>query len=329
MKLNLNIKMNMKSFLICLVLLFAFSFYIINYVYDYKTELLLGIDNHVQKENWNQALKLSSKLQEINPIAVYLTNIALYKTNRLGNEMFHYEQIGIAGLFLEWGSEFSPFFGNEVFYQLGYINEAFRWSFEAMVSKGKTPRVLKKLILTSIINYDYKIAQKYLNILKKTLFYRKWAIHYLNLISDPAKIEADNEIREKRHFLIHSDFFATVTNHESVLINLLNNHSDNRMAFEYLMSYFLLRKDLISFVKNIYRLKEFNIKEIPVHYEEALLIADAKNNIPEGYSIRESTKQVFYDYVKTYVSFTGNPDKLQEVLYNRFGKSYFYYYQFK
>jgi len=317
--------------IINLLIIIFFSFSLIKYVYDYRTELLLGIDNKIQKSEWDKALNLSSIAPGNNQIVIFLTNIALYKTGRLGNEMFHYNQIGTDGLFLGWGNGTSPFFGNELFYQLGYINEAYRWAFEAMVASGPSPRILKKLSLTSIINGDYEIAEKYLHKLEQTIFYRKWAKYYLKCINDSELLNADSEIREKRHFLVHSDFFANVNNYEYELICLLENHPDNRMAFEYLMSYFLLKKDLESFAANIYRIKETGIKEIPVHYEEALLVYTAgtkANIVPEGYAIRETTRKMFDDYVTAFSTYTGNPDKLQQYLYSRFGKTYLFYLQF-
>jgi len=326
---QVQILMNLRLFITGLLIIISCSFLIFFYVYDYKTELLLGIDNNIQKEKWENVLKISAKAPGLNQLAVYLTNIALYKSGKLGDEMFHYNQIGTQGLFPGWGGEASPFFGNEVFYHLGYINEAHRWAFEAMVSKGQVPRLLKRLAITSIINGNYETARKFLNVLKKTLFYRKWALHYINLISNPDKTYEDEEIREKRHFLINSDFFANVNDYEGELIKLLENHPDNRMAFEYLMSSYLLRKDLLNFARNIYRLKELNYKEIPVHYEEALLMSGLTKLIPEGYSIRESTLQTFNNYIITYSTYTGTPDKLQEILFSRFGKTYFYYYQFR
>jgi len=331
-KARLEFSWNRKSVAAGFIVLFAFSVVTAKFAYDYKTELLLGIDNSVRKSEWDRALALSSRSPGANQIVIYLTNIALYKSGLLGDMMFHFNQIGTAGLWLGWGNDASPFFGSEVFYNLGYINEAYRWAFEAMVAKGQAPRLLKRLALTSIINGDYQVAGKYLNVLDQTLFYRKWARHYKRCIEDPEILNHDIEIIEKRQFLVHTDFFADVNHHNIELIRLLENHPDNRMAFEYFMSSLLLEKDINTFAANIYRLREFDFKEIPVHYEEALMVymAGAKTNIvPEGYTIRESTKQRFNDYLKTYASYSGDPDLVSQYLSKRFGKTFWFYLQFK
>lgn len=323
---------NWKTFSAELIVFSAFSIGIMKYAYDYKTELLLGIDKHVQSAEWDKALKLSAKSPGLNRIAVYLTNLALFKSGKMGDRLFYYNQIGSSGLWLDWGNDASPFFGCEVFYQLGYINEAYRWAFEALVVKGQSPRLLKRLILTSLINGDYAVAEKYLNILDQTLFYRKWAQYYRGCIKDTALLSRDQEIAAKRHLLIQSDFFANVTDYNFELIKLLENHTDNRMAFEYYMASLLLDKKLDFFAANISRIKDFGFKEIPVHYEEALLaymVNTETSIIPAGFSIRESTRQRFNDYFKTYSFSVGDPDQAVTLLKKRFGNTYWFYLQFK
>jgi len=331
-KLEYKIKWNWKPVLVSLLLILICSYFTARFVYDYKTELLLGIDNNVQKSNWNRSLKLSSKSPAVNQIVIYLTNIALYKSGLLGDMMFNFNQIGTSGLWLGWGNEATPFFGNEVFYQLGYINEAYRWAFEAMAEKGQAPRLMKRLALTSMINGDYKVAEKYINVLGQTLFYRKWAKYYKSCINDPVLMGKDKEIMGKRLCLVHNDFLANVNDHGFELQRLLDNCPGNRMAYEYYMSYLLLGKDIETFGANIYRLSEFGFKEIPVHYEEALLVYMNRSNsniVPEGFFIRESTKQRFNEYFKTSASYTGNPQSLPQFLSKRFGKTYWYYLQFR
>ncbi len=328
---SVSLPWNLKTVLAGMAGFLIIAMLILKFAYDQRTEKLLGIDYHVQKGTYEKALEISVELEGSNPIAVYLTNLALARSGSLGDRLFHYHQIGSQGLKLDWGDDASAFFGSEVFYHISYINEAYHWAFEAMVSKGHSPRVLKRLVQTSVINGSYGVAEKFLNILDQTLFYRKFARQYRNYINVPELLQNDMEISEKQRYTVHADFFADVTDLEFVLIKLLENHPDNRNAFEYLMSLYLLDNNLNGFVENIYRLKDAGIKEIPVHYEEALLIymADSQTEaIPEDYSVREETRQRFNDYIRTYSSFQGNPDRLPLFMKTRFGTTYWYYLQF-
>jgi hypothetical protein len=247
--------------------------------------------------------------------------------------MFYYNQIGVPGLWLNReGDEISLFLGGELFYHLGNINEAYRWAFDSMVTNGQSsPRLLKQLVLTSLINGDLAVAGKYLNILDQSLFYRNWSKHYHNYLNDPDLLLKDPEITGKRHLLIKADFVSGSNDSEIALKPLFENHPDNRMAFEYYMSSLLLEKDLNAFAANIDRIKDFGYREIPVHYEEALLIYMGyvkKNVMPQGYGIRKSTVQRFKEYAKVYSSRSGSPETAAQSFDKSFGNTYWFYFHF-
>jgi len=304
---------------------------ITRYVYDRKTEILLGIDYYVQRSDWDNVLKLSSSTPVTNRMVMHFTNLALYKTGLMGDQLFHYPQTGSGGLWLDWGQDWvAAFFGGEIYYHLAYNSEAYRWAFEAMVAKGPNPRSLKQLVKTSLVDENIAVAEKYLKVLDQTLFYRIWAKHYLSFVNHPERLKEDKEISEKRYFEIHSDFINS-DNFGVRLPQLLADHPDNRMVFEYFMASLLLDKNLGDFAANIYRLKELGYRSIPVHYEEALLayMSLAKKNIvPEGYTIAPATRNRLSDYAGTIYSFGSNAKMAAREMYSKFGKTYWYYLEF-
>ena len=315
-----------------IIILFAFSWAIKKYFYDLKNELLFKIDDSVQHEKWDQVLKISSQYPGNNRIVLYYTNLALYKSGQMGDHLFSYNQLDVSSLWLEWpGNKFSLFFGSEIFYHLGYINEAYRWAFDAMVTSGESPRLMKQLAKISFINGNNSIAEKYLNIIGKTLFYRKWARHYKNYLYDSGLLLHDREIVEKQHLSIQTNFIVDTNYPEYVSGKLLENHPDNRMAFEYYMASLLLDKKITTFAANIYRIKDYGYKEIPVNYEEALLVYMyiSKNNIvPEGYIIRNATIKRFTDYSNAFSQYAANPDLAAKNLYQSYGNTYWFYLHF-
>lgn len=323
---------NWKSIMNASLLILILEVLIIKFAFDRKTELLMRMDYCVQHSDWDGTLKLSSIIPDNNRLAMYFTNLALYKSGRMGDELFHYRQSGTGGLWLGWNSDgLTQFFGSEIYYHLAYISEAYRWTFEGMVAKGPNPRSLKRLAVTSIINGDLGIAEKYLNVLNQSLFYKKWARYYLSYINNPGLISADKEITEKRHFRIHNDFISSMKDYDIRLQQLLENHSDNRMAFEYLMSSMLLEKNLRGFASNIYRLKELGYKSIPVHYEEAILVYmrySKVNIIPEGYAISKATQINFSEYVNMVSSFGDKRKLAANNMYRKYGKTFWYYLEF-
>ncbi len=329
---HISMSWNWKTIITGTLVMVCLAGWIIKYIYDRKTEILLGMDYCVQRSDWNGALKLSSSYPGSNQLILYFTNLALYKSGHLGDHMFHYPQAGINGLWLKWERNgITPFFGGEIYYQLAYTSEAYRWAFESMVAKGPNPRSLKRLAITSLVNGDIALAEKYLKVLEQSLFYRRWAQKYLHYINHPEQITEDKEIAEKIHFEIQSDFMSSRDNYDIRLKQLLENHPDNRMAFEYNMSSMLLEKNLNGFASNIYRLKELGYKSIPVHYEEALLAYMSytkKDIVPEGYSISITTQSLFADYAKMFFPLSNNPEKAAMAMYSKFGKTYWYYLKF-
>ncbi|HJZ41450.1 MAG TPA: DUF6057 family protein [Bacteroidales bacterium] len=311
---------------------FLSIFMLIHFAYDRKNELFLSIDFSYQSSDWEKVLDLSNKYPGNNQLVLYFTNIALYKSGNMADKMFQYRQSGTGGLWLEWKrNETAPFFGGEVFYHLGYNNEAFRWAFEAMEAKGLNPRSLKRLAATSLINGNYALAGKYLNYLDQTLFYRKWAKDERRFLMDTTLINRDNELGEKRKFLLKNDFIADINVNNIGLNQLLVNHPENRMAFEYLMASCLLKKDLNAFAANIYRLNDLGYEKIPTHYEEALVLYQGltKNNIvPAGFQISNTTRERFRNYAHIFAASRNNMDKAAHALSVDFGNTFWFYMQF-
>lgn len=304
-------------------------FVIYKYAYNSRAEKLFAIDYHIRQAEWKKALKQIEQYPDLNTLVIYYTNLALLNSGQLGEKMFDYPQTGPGGLRLRWERNSNLFFGGEIFYYLGYNNEAYRWTFEAMVAKGLNPRSLKRLIITSIVNGENDVAEKYLHILGQAPFYRKWVLKYERLLSDPESQESDPEIKRNRDLLVTKNFISNANGLN--LDNLLENHPENRMAFEYFLATLLLNKDLDFFAENIPRLKDFGYTDIPLYFEEALIFYNFYENkqiIPEGFSFRPETIARFNEYAGIYTKFRSDRAVARFELGKKFRNSYWYYLQF-
>jgi hypothetical protein len=323
---------NWKTVPAGIIIICSLSFYVFRYVSDIKTEMLFKIDHFVQKGDWKKVLENSFAYPGTNQLALYYGNMAMYKTGQMGDKMFHLPQIGIHGLWLEWKrNEITPFFGGELYYQLGYISEAYRWAFESMEAMGENPRSLKRLVITSLITGDTSLARHYINILDETLFYRKWAHHYQNLLDNPELMIHDKEIMEKKHFNLQTDIFADINSNDIGLLQLLKDHPDNKMAFEYYMAEALLNRNIDSFVSQIGRLRELGYSRIPVHYEEAMLVYMShteKDIVPEGYELSRETIGRLSGYLDVLKTYGDNRKKASQMLFPEYGGTYWYYLNF-
>lgn len=302
------------------------------YSYDPRYNKLQEIDYQVQHENWNEVLRLSKEYPGNNQLVMYYANLALYKTGRIGDELFHYPQAGTTGLWLEWKrNEINQYHGGEIFYHLGFSNEAFRWAFEAMEAKGLNPRSLKRLAITSIINRHNDLARKYLRYLSQTLYYNDFAEHYLKCLNDSGLLKSEKEIMNLQKYTPQKDFIAFMNPIDIGFYPLLDNHPDNRMAFEYMMASFLLHKNLTGFASNIHRLSQLGYTRIPVHFEEAIIIYSGvtkKNILPEGYALSTTTRERFSKYAAILNEYRNDQFLAASVLSQEFGNTFWFYMQF-
>jgi hypothetical protein len=323
---------NWKTIGAGIILIGSLSFYVFRYVYDVKTEMLLKIDHFVQQGEWKKVLESTFVYPGTNQLVLYYGNMAMYKTGQMGDKMFHLPQMGIHGLWLEWKrNEMTPFLGGELYYQLGYMSEAYRWAFESMEAMGENPRSIKRLVITSMVTGDTSLARHYINILDETLFYRKWAHHYQYLLNNPELLIHDKEIMEKKHFNLHSDVFADVNSQDIGLLQLLEDHPDNRMAFEYYMAQNLLDKNIDGFIAQLGRLRELGYSRIPVHYEEAMLVYMShtdKDIAPEGYALSRETIGRLSGYLDIINKYGNDRKKAARMLYPEYGGTYWFYLNF-
>jgi hypothetical protein len=289
-------------------------------------------DYLVRNEKWNDVLEYADKKPPRNYLSLAMLNLSLAKKDQLGNRMFNYDQHGINGLFLPFEREYvSAIMGNEIFYHLGLTNASQQYAFESMETipnLGKSVRVIKRLAETNLINAQYGVTHKYLGLLDKTLFYNKWAEDMRAYLGSEEKINNHHDWGEKRKFSVRNDYFFHVMNIEAVLTRMVKEHPENRMAFEYLMAFYLINKDLRNFVNYIPVMEKMGYREVPVAYQEAILYFISLNN-QDPYSnspsyISRDTKLRMSAYAEIYSKYPDAATRLRE----KFSDTYWFYFQF-
>ena len=125
---------------------------------------------------------------------------ALYHKGMLLDHLFDREQIfGIDGLFITRQiSKNSTIPMSALYFELGHINAAQLFSYEAKTSFPYDPRVFKMLTLTNLINEQYSIAEKFIKLLKKSIIHRDWANFYEKYIFNHELCQNDPLFLQKR-----------------------------------------------------------------------------------------------------------------------------------
>lgn len=214
---------------------------------NFKAEKVMQYDFMASHQQWNRIIETANKEKPNNQIGVTVQNLALAMRGVLLDQMQNYNQNGIAGLLPDVQSDAtSPMPTAEAFYQLGMINVAQRTVFEAqeaILDFQKSGRCYKRLAQTNLINGNYEVARKYLMALQKTLFYSDWANETLPLLGDEDTIAKHPEYGRLRKWAYKDNFFFSDHVTPEMLESLYSGCTDNSLAFQYLMAYYMLTGD--------------------------------------------------------------------------------------
>ena len=258
------------------VLVIVASWFGIKASFDEMTYDLIDYDFLVRTEQWDKIIEKAEKKQATTPLSVSCVNLALSQKGMLADRLFEFYQNGGEGLFPTFTRDMiSPVSTAEIFFRLGMVNDAERYMFEAqeaIPNYRKSARLTRRIIECEIINGNYKVAAKLLRRLQKTLFYSNWANQTMALLGNEKAINRHpvygklRKYREKKQ-----DFLFSDREMDQMLGLLFLNDNHNKMAYEYLMCYELLQRDMDKFMQ-YYPLGRFaGYDHIPRSFQEILI----------------------------------------------------------
>lgn len=258
------------------VLVIVASWFGIKASFDEMTYELIDYDFLVRTEQWGKIIEKAEKKPATTPLSVSCVNLALSQKGMLADRLFEFYQNGGEGLFPTFTRDMiSPVSTAEIFFRLGMVNDAERYMFEAqeaIPNYRKSARLTRRIIECDIINGNYKVAAKLLRRLQKTLFYSNWANQTMALLGNEKAINRHpiygklRKYREKKQ-----DFLFSDREMDQMLGLLFLNDNHNKMAYEYLMCYELLQRDMEKFMQ-YYPLGRFvGYDHIPRTFQEILI----------------------------------------------------------
>lgn len=226
---------------------------------NFKAEKVMQYDFMARYQQWNRILETVNAEKPNNQIGVTVQNLALAMHGQLAEHLFDYNQNGIAGLLPDVQSDAtSPMPTAEAFYQLGMINVAQRTVFEAqeaILDFQKSGRCYQRLAQTNLINGNYEVARKYLTALQKTLFYRDWANETLSLLGNEEAIAKHPEYGRLRQWAYNDDFYFSDHVTPEMLESLFFGNTDNHLAYQYLVAYYVLTNDRERYTKLLLKIE--------------------------------------------------------------------------
>lgn len=319
-------KINKKISIAISVIVLIFGFLYVPSGFKSLNYEVLEYDYLVRIGNWDKIISLSDKQNPHTPQSVSCLNLALAEKGELGNKMFNYFQNGHEGLVPAFTRDFFlPLSTAEIYLRLGMVNSSLRNLFEAqeaIPNYRKSARITKRLAELNIINQDYEVAKKYLEMLAKTLFYREFAENTLKTLDDKNKFLENKfwaSIDKNRY---QKDFLFSDAEHDQMYGLLLTQNEKNRLAFDYLMADVLLEKDLQKFINYYTLCKGAGYTVLPKQFQEALIFAYYKthgnlNGIPPVV-----TTPIINDFQQFMQLYSKNPHSVKGT---KFEKTYYAY----
>lgn len=302
--------------LIALIIIFPKS-------YDTTTYRLIDYDYMVRANDWDGILRYSDAHDPDLPLSVSATNLAAAMTGQLDAIAFNYRQHGPEGLIPPFLKEtLSSWNTGEILFQLGLVNSAQCFYFEGMEAipnYNKSSRAIRRLAETAIIRGDYTLAEKYLTMLRNTLFYKNWAQRNLELIRNPKNVENHPLYGTMRKRMVDEDYMFSEGELDKTLGQLFLKDPTNTPAKQYLILYPLLQRDLNKFAQYMGVVVEADPRYNPLLAQQALAFISMKNGqqIPSG-AVPESVINQLRGFASAWTS--KNPDLIEP-----YRRSLFYY----
>lgn len=273
--------------------------------YDSRKAEVMEYDYLVRCQNWSAILAKADKKSPDLPMTVCATNLALGMSGQLGERLFDYYQNGMQGLVPLFERNFaSILLTGEVYWQLGLVNNAQQFAFEAMEAipnYAKSCRAVKRLAETNLVNGEYAVARKYLQMLQKTLAYHQWAERTLPLLGNEKAINEHPVYGRMRQIRLRDDFLFSERELDKIFGQLVMHNQRNGLALQYLLAAPLLNRDVNTFMNYMIYVDGLHLGYRPRSCQEAVVFAYAqrKQRPPQGY-VNDMVLRQFGEYVNIY-----------------------------
>lgn len=265
---------------------------------------MIEAERALKQKDWNRLYDLTQEYAltgERNHLMAYFRAMALYHKGKLLSNLLDFPQIfGVKSLFFPWEPDrHRAEFGGYLFEELGAVNSAQHWAFEAMVGWGETSSHLTDLARYCIAQGKEAQARKFIAPLKHTLFYRATARDLERQLAAGKVDNLSNSLADTPQTPARWD---NVLNLGSDLRYILLSDPKNRMAREYAMAFFLLGNNLGVFYRN---LKEFwpmpSEGYLPPLVEQGLALVrmhiGSEQLEADGYRISPETEAKFREFM--------------------------------
>jgi hypothetical protein len=241
---------------------------------------------HAERGEWDAVLATAHRMgaRDITQYEDYNILLALTHTGQSGDWLFRY------GLPLFSMLRGDPRLGDEetilkmrtqhglqlceLDLELGFINMAEHETHESLETQGTYPGLLVPMARIEVLQSRPRAAKVFLRLAAAQPGDPEGAAPLLRALRDDPALSGDDEqtglARNRLHTDMYNDYSTT-----HMLEQAVKEHPDHRLAYEYLMAWYLLSNQTDKLVAAIPTLPAFGREALPRHYEEAVLCQEA------------------------------------------------------
>lgn len=296
---------------------------------DRKSMKMKELDYYARTGQWD-SLERACRGRQTNYLYLNYLNLALSSREKLASEAFAFDQKGPLGLQVNWNktAHVSTLL-SDIYWSVGAVALSQEMAFEGFVGQPN-PRLLKRLVQTNLIYRYYAVAEKYIALLEKTVYYREWAAAQRAFLYNDAALEADSLLGGKRRCLPEVNSLALSDGIDTELRQIAESNPQHRATIQFLGLVHLTGKDLETFrtlVEKYYGTRV--LPALPVSFQEAVIVyAENDPAYWARYGVSDATVRRYRAYKKLLLQNRGRGD-VRAVMAQPFGNTFWYYLMFK
>lgn len=312
----------------------------------------LAMNRAVEELDWERVLTIardgSSDVKPTRQMIMY-KNLALFRLGRAGDEMFFYPE-GATPQNAPWKVRITQVGGKLIYYHYGKENFCYRWCMEDGVEFGWKAETLKFMARTSMLNHEWTVARKYLDLLKKTTFHREWAERYERLLDTPEafdldKLEAsakagkpllDEQSMKEFAPILHMMTYPDRLDGDNTLVEMYllqtfaKGNGDDPLFQEMTLICALIMKDIDLFWPRFMKFATMNPeRHMPRHYQEAAyLYGHLEDKVDISRMPFDPEVRDTYERFMRFNEQCGPMSEEQKAVafYPQFGNTFYYFY---
>jgi len=295
--------------------------------HDRTRESVLAVSDYAHRRMWREALAAGGGAP-LDPATASAVTRTSFHAGLLSNQL---PPVRSPDELLLLGRErIGDWERGELYLDLGFVNGAIHHLTEAVEFWGERPALLERLVILNLAVENTDTARIYLNALTRVPFHAAWAHDYLRRLASDPSLAGDPEVARLRSLAVRQDTVAH-PGVESQLLLLMSANSSNRMAFEYLMTYYLLTKNLGGFARRVPHITDFPGGELSPLWQEALVLwrrSQGASQTPLVFPGSADCQRRLDHFIEVIKACGGNKEAAGGRLRNDYGSSYFFYYFF-